>query len=240
MAGPVPEETVSTPAAQMAWQTMTFLHWSYEPEAVQRLLPSGLEVHTYDGKAWVGLTPFVMKGFRPNGLPAVPGLSNFPETNLRTYAVGPDGRDGLFFLSLEVDSLPTFLGARATYWVPYEWADMSVDEGEPIRYRSRRRRDGSACHDIAVSPGAPVEPDELSEFDHWLTGRWRAWTRIAGQLASVPVHHEPWPFWHCEIVRVEQTLTDKANLPRPTGDPVVHFSSGVQSVKLGPPRPCRN
>ena len=37
------------------WRQLTFLHWSYTPDAVQRLLPAGLEVDTFDGAAWVGL-----------------------------------------------------------------------------------------------------------------------------------------------------------------------------------------
>ena len=67
-------------------------------------------------------------------------MSTFPETNLRTYVRGPDGRDGIWFFSLEADSLPLVLGARTLYGVPYRWADMSVERtGDVIRYRSRRR-----------------------------------------------------------------------------------------------------
>ncbi|MCA1694916.1 MAG: DUF2071 domain-containing protein, partial [Actinobacteria bacterium] len=51
------------------------------PADVQRLLPARLDVHTHDGVAWVGLTPFLLCDFRPPGLPAIPGLSSFPETN---------------------------------------------------------------------------------------------------------------------------------------------------------------
>ncbi|HSL08159.1 MAG TPA: DUF2071 domain-containing protein [Pseudonocardiaceae bacterium] len=52
---------------------------------------SGLDVHTYDGVAWVGLTPFLLCDFRPPGFPAIPGLSTFPETNVRTYVVDRNG-----------------------------------------------------------------------------------------------------------------------------------------------------
>src|SRR4051812_22094227 len=118
---------------------MSFLHWSYDADAVAALLPPGLAVDTHGGKAWISLTPFRMERFRVSGLPPVPGLSNFPETNLRTYVVGPDGRDGIFFLSLEVDSLATTLGARLAYGAPYHWADMKVEQNGGVRYVSRRR-----------------------------------------------------------------------------------------------------
>jgi uncharacterized protein YqjF (DUF2071 family) len=142
VSGPVPEHRVRWPVVRQRWLTMTFVHWAYDPSVVQRLLPDGLEVETYDGAAWVSLTPFMMRDFRPPHLPAVPGLSHFPETNLRTYVRGPGGGDGLWFLSLEADSLATVVGARAGYWVPYHWASMAVEGESPVRYISGRRPPG--------------------------------------------------------------------------------------------------
>ena len=63
---------------------MTFLHWSFPPEEVDRLLPPGLLLDTFDDRAWVGLTLFEVHGFRAGPLPPVPGLSSYPETNVRT------------------------------------------------------------------------------------------------------------------------------------------------------------
>lgn len=37
------------------WQLLTFLHWSFDPSAVQKLLPDWLEVETREDRAWVGL-----------------------------------------------------------------------------------------------------------------------------------------------------------------------------------------
>jgi uncharacterized protein YqjF (DUF2071 family) len=77
-----------------SWSWLTFLHWSYPPEVLQRLLPSSLRVHDFDGRAWVGVTPFVLGDLRTPVAPAPPWFSRFPETNVRTYVVGPDGRTG--------------------------------------------------------------------------------------------------------------------------------------------------
>lgn len=43
------------------WDQLTFLHWDYDPDIVQRLLPEGLVVDTFDDRAWVGLVPFLME-----------------------------------------------------------------------------------------------------------------------------------------------------------------------------------
>lgn len=235
MAGRYPEERVALPMACQRWQSLTFLHWRYGPADVQRLLPRGLSVDMYDGAAWVGLTPFVMVGFRPMCLPAVPVVSTFPETNVRTYVRDENGRDGLWFFSLDVSRLATALGARGSLWVPYHWAAMSVDEGPVVRYRSQRRSAGSPNpgHDIAVRPGSAVGGDRSPLVD-FLTGRWRAFTRVAGRLVTIPVQHEPWPLFDADALECDQDLIEAAGLPSPQEEPLVHFSPGV-NVRLGFP-----
>ena len=234
MSGQEPEEEVQNPASQQRWHAMTFLHWQYDVDDLRPHLASGLEVDTYDGRAWVSITPFLMKDFRLGPLPAVPGLSTFPETNVRTYVRGPDGRDGLWFFSLEADSVATVVGASSLYGVPYEFADMEVEEGQVVRYRSRRRAKPEIGHDISVRPGEPCASP--SELDHWLTGRWRAYSTPAGRLTRVPVQHQPWPLWEAELVELEQTLLGAVGLPEPAHDPVVQYSPGVD-VRLGVPIP---
>ena len=53
--------TVDAPVMRQRWERLTFLHWSYEPAVVQRLLPPWLRTDTFDGMAWVGLVPFFMR-----------------------------------------------------------------------------------------------------------------------------------------------------------------------------------
>ncbi len=235
MSGRHPEEKVAYPVVNQRWRDMTFLHWRYPPAEVAAKLPDGLEPDVYDGSAWVGLTPFTVMASRPAIVPTLFG-STFPETNLRTYVVGPDGRDGIWFLALDVGSLATAAVARAAYWVPYHWASMQVERATVIRYRSHRRI-GSAAHDISIRPGEPIAGDD--DLVTFVTGRWRAWTRIGGRLATVAVEHEPWPLQAAEVVELSESVTAAAGLPSPHGDPLLHFSPGV-NASLGPPRLTRS
>jgi uncharacterized protein YqjF (DUF2071 family) len=212
---------------------MTFLHWSFEPARIQALLPPPFEVDTWEGRAWVGITAFVMTGFRLGPLPAVPRLSTFPETNLRTYVQVPGGKDGIWFFSLEAASLPLVVGASTLYGVPYRWADMEVTGGETVRYRSRRRLRPSVGHDITVRVG-PDRPDS-SPLDEWLTGRWRGYTRVRGHPAVVPTDHPPWPLREATVVDLNQSLLAAAGLPEPDEEPRVRYSEGVDA-RLGPLR----
>ena len=87
------------------WRHLMFLHWAVAPAILRPLVPTELELDLFEGRAYVGLVPFTMKGVRPAGLPAVPALSNFHETNVRTY-VHFQGRDpGVWFFSLDAANL---------------------------------------------------------------------------------------------------------------------------------------
>lgn len=230
MAGRLPEERVDRPVTYQRWGSLTFLHWQFDPAVIQRRLPEGFTVDTFDGAAWVSMTPFFMT-FRVAGLPPIPGIRGFPETNVRTYVRGPDGQDGIWFFSLEASSLPLVMGARALYGVPYVWADMSVEVGATVRYRSRRRLGRPAGHDITVRPGAPCQGTAL---DHWLSGRWRGWTRVAGQACRVPAEHPPWVLHEATVVDLEESLLDVNGLRRPDDPPLVRYSPGTDA-RLGFP-----
>jgi uncharacterized protein YqjF (DUF2071 family) len=227
------EQRVRVPALRARWLRQTFVHWPFRPEAVQALLPRDLAVDEYDGAAWVSFTPFVMADVRPPGVPAsVPGLPTFAETNLRTYVRRENGRDGIWFLSIEV-ACPLMLAARAV-GAPYTLGDLRVaTDGGTVSYTGSRRA-GRVSYRLDVRPGEPVRP---TERDVWLTSRWRAYTRQLGVLLETPVEHEPWPLAGAAVDVLEETLTSAVGLRAPLDEPVVHFSPGVEHVRLGPSRP---
>ncbi|MEV2270003.1 YqjF family protein [Nonomuraea africana] len=217
------------------WSNITFVHWRYPRTLVQSLVPDSLTVETFDGAAWVGLTPFLMEDVRMPGLPAVPWLSRFPETNLRTYVRDARGRSGIWFLSMEAGQLPAALGGRAGYWLPYFWSDMSVEtDGGLWRYRSRRRWPGpiGARCDGDVEIGAELAEGERDELAHFLTARFLLFTLVAGRLAAAEVEHPPWPLRHARLARLDQDLLRVAGLPAPDHPPLLHASRGVP-VRVG-------
>jgi uncharacterized protein YqjF (DUF2071 family) len=222
------------------WGTLTFVHWDYPLEQVQSLLPPGLTVEPWDGRAWIGLVPFHMRVRPPIG-PAVPGLTIFPETNVRTYVVGPDGRPGVWFFSLDAANAPAVGVARAVYGLPYFLAAMRVvRDGDTVTYRSRRllpRRAG-AGHHIEVKPGETIPVGAVGEFEHYLTARFTLWNTKGRTLLWSPAEHPPWILRRAQLVRLEQSLIQAAGLPAPAGRPLVHFSDGVD-VRIGRPRKSR-
>ncbi|MGW2635703.1 DUF2071 domain-containing protein [Streptomyces sp. NPDC001348] len=174
------EQRIRGPALRAGWLTQTFVHWDFPPEAVQALLPDELGVDEYEDAAWVGFTPFVMADVRPSFVPAsVPGLPTFAETNLRTYVRHRGGRDGLWFLSLEV-ACPPMLGARAI-GAPYHAGTLRVSrDADAVVYEGSRWGRAASCR-LVVRPGAPVRP---TERDVWLTSRRRAYPRPARPVVA--------------------------------------------------------
>lgn len=232
----LPRNPVSRAVLLQRWETLTFLHWSYPPEVVASMLPEGLEVDTFDHRAWVGLVPFRMVRVRPPGVPVPPWITTFPETNVRTYVRGPDGGVGVWFASLEITRLLGVAVARTAFRVPYTWASMDlVASRDEVIYRSRRRLPppaGVGC-DIRIRPAGPAHHSELVDF---LVNRWRAYTADRhGRVSYAPVAHEPWDLFDAQVVSLSDSLVRAAGLPDPVGSPLAHYSPGV-TARIGRPR----
>jgi len=194
---------------------------------MRRLIPAGLQLDTFDNAAWVGLVLFEIFD--------TPGIPHFPETNLRTYVVGPDGSPAVWFFSLEASSLTAVIGARIGYHLSYFWAKMSItSEGGVIHYQSRRRwpHDSRAMTDVRIQPSEPYSSAELTERDHFLTARYRLYTSARGRLRSARIEHPPWPLAKARVIDLRQTLFENAGLPPPTGVPLVHYADEL-AVKIG-------
>ena len=229
--------TVERPVMTQRWERLTFVHWSFEPSAVQRLVPEWLEVETFDGVAWVGVVPFFMRVGTARGR-RLSWVSHFCETNVRTYVRDREGRSGIWFFSLDAARLGAVLTARATYRLPYYWSRMRIDEHrQEIAYTCRRRWPDPqrTVSRIQVRIGDPFAAADLSDRDHFLTARWLLFSAAGRRRRYARAWHAPWPLRRAEPIAVDDLLVTMAGLP-PCGDqePVIHFSAGVD-VRIGRP-----
>jgi uncharacterized protein len=184
-----PADRIRVPLACQRWEVVSFLHWPYDPAAVRPLVPEPFELDLFDGSAWIGLVPFRMIT-RPPGLPPIPWLSTFAETNVRTYVRAPDGRRGIWFLSLDVGSASN-AAVGALMGLPYRWSAMKIDGGlGERRYASRRLVPGSIVSSVRIVGSA--ETVRQTELDRFLTARFRLYAmgppravRRAGRACSL-------------------------------------------------------
>lgn len=243
--GPVTAEPVTAGAARQvrramltqSWLDLTFVHWAVDPDAVAPLLPAGTRPDQFGGTSYVGLVAFRMHRIGWLGLPGLPYLGSFPETNVRLYSVGPDGRRGVVFRSLEASRLVPVLAARWGFRLPYVWAKMAVhrDDGT-LTYTSQRRWPGPrwATSRLTVRVGEPVP--EPSDLEHFMTARWGLHATWHGHRPIyVPNEHPRWSLYRAQLIDLDENLVRAAGLPAPAGDPVsVLYSPGVP-VRFGVP-----
>jgi uncharacterized protein YqjF (DUF2071 family) len=209
---------------RQAWRELTFLHWRYEPDEVQRLLPPSLRVDQHDGAAWVGLVPFLMdlRFVRP------PLTMRFAETNVRTYVRDDHGRPGVWFFSLDAARLSAVVAARLAYRLPYFWSRMSVRcDARTRSYASRRRLGARRSTAVTIEIGEPYAPDALTDLDHFLTARWLLFSPRGRLGTTAQVWHQPWPLFRASLVDLDDELVTAVGLTPCADAPLLHFSPGV-------------
>lgn len=215
------------------WAELAYFHWRYPPEDVQRLLPDGVRVDTFDGSAWVGLVPFVMRKVRIGPTPPVPYFGTFHEINVRTYVIDPRGRRAVWFFSLDVPRSAIVAVARAVFALPYCWSRTEhTATGGHRRYTMSRRWPlrPSASAQLEFTIGDPM--GEVSALDHFLTARWALLTNRRDRLLYGRVHHERWPLYRIDAHDVRQDVIEAAGLPSPSGEPRTAYCPGVD-VEVG-------
>lgn len=224
------------PLLTQQWRDLTFVHWPVDVADAGQFMPPGVRPDLFDGTCYAGLVAFRMHRVGWLGLPGMPYLGSFPETNVRLYSVGPDGRRGVVFRSLDAGRLLPVLAGRAGFGLPYQWSLMRVRrQGGVVSYVSRRRWPvPGAWLRMAVRPGEPVP--QPTELEHFLTARWGLHTRWPGGKARyLPNEHPRWPLYRAALLHLDGDLLEAAGLPSATGEPVsVLYSPGVP-VRLGRP-----
>jgi uncharacterized protein YqjF (DUF2071 family) len=212
------------------WHELLFAHWAVPSEPLRARLPAGLELDTFAGEAWLGLVPFRMSAVRLRGTPALPGVSAFPELNLRTY-VRHGAHRGVWFFSLDAASRIGVRIARAWFHLPYFDARMACEEhaGE-VRYRSLRTHRGAPPAELVAryAPVAPVERARPETLEHFLTERYCLFTADArGRLLRGDIHHRPWPLQRARAELERDTLAEASGLARPVGAPLLHYAHAL-------------
>ena len=212
------------------WSELAYFHWPYEPAAVQRLLPAGLRVDTFDGAAWVGLIPFEMRNVQFGPTPPMRRLGTFIEVNVRTYVIDARGRRAVWFFSLDVPRSAVVAVARSIFGLPYCWAHArhTVD-GDRHHYQTQRRwpADEPARADIRFRVTTRLDNTEIAALDNFLCARWAMVAERRQQLSYGRVHHPQWPLHRIDGAEIDQTLIEAAGLPTPEGAPHGRYSPGV-------------
>jgi len=208
---------------KQTWHDLLFAHWPLPPERLRPLIPTQLALDTFDGQCWVGVIPFWMSGIRARGVAPLPGLSRFPELNVRTY-VRYGGKPGVYFFSLDAANRPAVWAARKFFYLPYFHASMaSKEEKGTVQYWSRRRA-GAGEFRGSYRPISPVQLRDKGSLADFLSARYCLYTMRGNRVYRCEIHHLPWPLENAEAEIEQNTMTVAAGITQPDSSPILHFS----------------
>lgn len=223
-----------SPLMRQTWGKLLFMHWRIDEAALRPHIPELLSIDTFDGSAWIGVTPFTMWDVRLSFAPPVPGLNSLHELNVRTY-VHLDGVPGVWFFSLDANSRPAVVAARTFYDLPYFNAEIALEqEGETINYDLARTDDPPAeFHASWKIGGNPrfARPDTLEFF---LVERYCLYAVRGDRLLRARIHHEPWPLRDASLTTLDSSMIESHGLPAPAGEPLLHYAEEIDVDIWGP------
>jgi uncharacterized protein len=218
---PVP----STPwILRQSWHDVMFAHWPVARDRLRELVPSFLEIDTFDTEAWLGIVPFHLSDLSPRGVPALPWISAFNEINVRTCVVY-DGIPGVYFFSLDANSAVAVAGATTLFHLPYFLADIRLEEERGrILYRSQRKS-STAEFEAQYAPAGPVFEPVAGTLEYWLTERYCLYAQdTASKAYRVEIHHRPWQLQTAEAQIALNSMADAAGIRLPSMAPLLHFA----------------
>ncbi|HUS16700.1 MAG TPA: DUF2071 domain-containing protein [Chloroflexia bacterium] len=218
---------------EQTWHNLLFAHWPVPVAALRALVPAGLTIDTFGGQAWLGVIAFRLTGIRLRGTPPLPGVSRFPEINLRTY-VTCGGKPGVLFLSMDADNRLGIALARPWFRLPYCRAAIRFAAGpDGVAMTCRRTEPGAPPAQFVAhyGPAGPVGRAAPGSLAAWLTERYCYYSADGrGRLARCEIAHPPWPLQVAAAQIGANTLAAAVGLPAPAGPPLLHYAHRIRAV----------
>ncbi len=214
------------PIGYQNWRDLLFLHWPVTEPELRRLVPAPLELDLWKGVGYLGVVPFRMEGVRSSWWPRACALA-FLETNVRTY-VHYQGRPGIYFLSLDANSLAAVCGARLGWNLPYYPASLQLARSSSeIHYVTRRWRSRSEL-EVRCQPGAALGPAVPGTLEHFFLERYLLFVPRRRGVLCGQVHHRPYPAQRVAIREVRESIFEVLGVvPGQRPPAFAHYASGV-------------
>ena len=230
-----------------SWDDLLFAHFAMDPPTLRRLVPDALTLDLYDGVAWLTISPFCTSHMRPSGIPPLPGISFFPQLNLRTY-VTMQGKPGLFYFSADAANLSAVWSARVFFRMQYWHAAIQVSgatiqarnsQERTIHFRSSRLHgpaavNGPAKFDVIYSPEGEPARARQGSLDEFLTERYCAYSWNRRKYYRTEVHHQPWPLQPAGVEIRANSIADPFGLALPPKPDVCHFCRSLKMLVWAP------
>ena len=221
----VRERPMGQPLMHQTWGKLLFMHWRIDASELRPLIPEPLQIDEFDGSAWIAVAPFTMWDIRalPPFIPPIPFLNSAHELNVRTY-VHYDRVPGVWFFSLDCNSVAAVLGARTFFHLPYFNANIDLKEQDAtIDYSLSRTDDPPADFDASWKIGETIPFSHPGSLEFFLTERYCLYSKDHGQLYRARIFHQPWPLQKAQLLSFDSSMIESQGLLTPQGDPLLHY-----------------
>lgn len=194
------------------WRRLLMINYEIDPAVLQRRVPRGTELDTYEGRTYVSLVGFRFLKTRVRGL-AIPGHQDFDEVNLRFYVrrQHPEGvRRGVVFIKEIVPRPAIAFVARRVYNENYVSHPMrhafeppfaSDHTLEGLSYSWEFRGKWQSLSARVTGPPQPLAPGSEAEFiaEHY----WGYARQRNGSTLEYSVEHSSWNAWGATETTIE-------------------------------------
>jgi uncharacterized protein YqjF (DUF2071 family) len=186
------------------WERVLMVHYEVDPQQLQAVVP--IELDLREGRAYVSLVAFTMRGMRPRfggRLAAwmLKPIATHNFLNVRTY-VRHRNETGIFFMTEWLSNRLSVALGLAAFGLPYKHGRIRYAygscEGQPHREQQLTGRVEESIGREVLSYSAKLDENaaftgcESESLDEWLMERYTAFTGRNRKARFFRVWHEPW------------------------------------------------
>jgi len=222
------------------WKNVLMIHFEVDAEALQREMP--FELDLWNGRAFVSLVAFTMRGMRPRiggrvGALLFRPIATHEFLNVRTY-VRQGGECGIHFIAEWLANRLAVMLGPGTFGLPYRYGRIEYGrDGEIVSGRIVDVKSGAAlAYNAQLNEPVVFQPCAAGSLDEWLMERYTAFNAAGGRKRFFRVWHPSWPQCRAEVKLRETSLLTK-NWQWFGGAQLAgaNFSPGFDTVWMGRP-----
>jgi uncharacterized protein YqjF (DUF2071 family) len=224
------------------WERVLMIHFEVNADDLQREVPFELDLH--DGRAFVSLVAFTLRGMRPRmggRLAAwlLRPVATHDFLNFRTY-VRHGGETGIYFLAEWLSNRLAVQLGPAIFGLPYQYGRISYHHewrGGELRGRvTDEATDAALAYRAKLPSQIGFETCETGSLAEWLMERYTAFTYRRNQRRFFRVWHPSWPQCGANVVMSDISLVNRY-WPWFSNAHLIgaNFSPGFRDVWMGRP-----
>lgn len=206
---------------KQTWKDVLLQHFEInDSKFLQKLLPKECTLDSYEGKYYLGLVSMKMTNVRHKMTREFVWFKSYNELNVRAY-ITYKGEPGVLFLTLDVDSLISMLGARLLYGLPYRYRNFNLKNNY---FESRKADKITLTYNYTIEQEKRIYSKD--SFAFWATERYFFVNKYLGKSFIGRISHQPWQLSLADVTN--HNLEILKEYPLGSRHPEILFCSALE------------